>query len=199
MTHQLPDGITHRPATKDDAERVAALWNDRSEATRGECPSTPERVLKNWDHPKFDLSTDSLLVHAPDGALIGYAHVRDVKEPPVDVFAGYSVRPDYDTAEWLWDDCAPKDPARWAKPGLWPDGVDGGGGPARHPEGAFGRAHRARRGHVGTGRDGTARTRTARLRIQPGIPSDACNLHNATGCAALAKRIRRPECRARRR
>ena len=104
MTYQLPDGFTSRPARTDDAPCVAALWNNRSEATRGERFSTPERVLKNWDHPKFDLSTDSRLVFAPDGALIGYAHVRDVKDPPVDVFAGYSVHPDYDKAEWLWDD-----------------------------------------------------------------------------------------------
>jgi len=103
MTEHLPDGFTARPATTDDAERVASLWNDRSEVTRGERPSTPERVLKTWDHPKFDLSTDSLLVFAPDGVLIGYAHVRDVKEPPVDVFAGYSVHPDQDKADWLWD------------------------------------------------------------------------------------------------
>jgi len=60
-------------------------------------------VLKNWDHSKFDLSTDSRLVFAPDGALVGYAHVRDVKDPPVDVFASYSVHPDHDAADWLWD------------------------------------------------------------------------------------------------
>lgn len=103
MSHQLPNGFTARPATPDDAERVATLWNDRSEATRGERPSTPERVLKTWDHPKFDLSTDSRLVFAPDGALVGYAHVRDVKDPPVDVFAGYSVHPDHNDVCWLWD------------------------------------------------------------------------------------------------
>jgi mycothiol synthase len=103
MSHQLPDGFTARPATTDDAGRIASLWNDRSEVTRGERPSTPARLLKTWDHPKFDLSTDSLLVFAPDGALIGYAHVRDVKEPPVDVFAGYSVHPDHDEDDWLWD------------------------------------------------------------------------------------------------
>ena len=104
MTDHLPDGFTSRSATTDDAERVAALWNDRMEATRGERPSTPERVLRNWDHPQFDLSTDSRLVFAPDGALIGYAHVRDVKDPPVDVFAGYSVHPDHHASAWLWDD-----------------------------------------------------------------------------------------------
>jgi len=103
MNHHLPDGFTCRPATTDDAERVAALWNDRSDATRNERPSTPERVRKNWSHPKFDLAADSRLVFASDGALIGYAHVRDVKDPPVDVFAGYSVHPDHDGSDWLWD------------------------------------------------------------------------------------------------
>ncbi len=103
MNYPLPDGITCRPATTADAERVAALWNDRSEATRGERPSTPKRVLRLWNHPKFDLSTDSLLVFAPDGALIGYAHVRDVKDPPVDIFSGCSVHPNHDGSDWLWN------------------------------------------------------------------------------------------------
>ena len=103
MTEHFPDGFTHRPATRTDAECVAALWNDRSESNRGDRPSTPERVLKTWDHPKFDLSTDSRLVFAASGTLIGYAHVRDVKDPPVDVFSGYSVHPDYNNARWLWD------------------------------------------------------------------------------------------------
>jgi len=104
MTYQLPDGYTTRHATTEDAEQVAALWNRRSEVTRGERPSTPERVLINWNHPKFTLSTDSRLVFAPDGELIGYAHIRDVKDPPVDVFSGYSVHPLYDGSDWLWDD-----------------------------------------------------------------------------------------------
>ena len=46
MTHRLPNGYTHRPATTEDADRVATLWNDRSEATRNERPSTPERIYQ---------------------------------------------------------------------------------------------------------------------------------------------------------
>lgn len=104
MTYQLPDGYTARPATTEDATQVAALWNERSAAARGERPSTPERVLKIWDHPKFNLSTDSRLIFSLEGELIGYAHIRDVKDPPVDVFSGYSVHPIYDGNDWLWDD-----------------------------------------------------------------------------------------------
>lgn len=104
MTYQLPVGYTTRPATTEDAERVAILWNKRSGATRGECPSTAERVLINWNHPRFALSTDSRLVFTPDGELIGYAHIRDIKNPPVDVFSGYCVHPDADNSDWLWDD-----------------------------------------------------------------------------------------------
>ena len=104
MTYQLPDGFMARPATTEDAEQVAVLWNKQSEVTRGGHPSTPERVLNNWNHPKFNLSTDSRLVFAPEGELIGYAHIRDIKDPPVDVFSGHSVHPDYDDRTWLRND-----------------------------------------------------------------------------------------------
>jgi len=103
MSYLLPDGYAVRPATTDDAERVADLVNDRSEyAGRGR-PATPERVLRNWDHPKFDPTTDTRLVLAPNGALIGFARIRDVKDPPVDVFGGFAVHPDFDEADWLWE------------------------------------------------------------------------------------------------
>jgi mycothiol synthase len=104
MTHSLPDGFTARSATLEDAQLVADLWNGRSEAVRGDRPSTPERVLQRWNHPKFDLATDSRLVFAPDGKLIGYAHIRDVKDPPVDVFSRSIVHPEHDDSTWLRDD-----------------------------------------------------------------------------------------------
>jgi len=108
MTKRFPEGTFHRPASSDDAALVAELWNACSEAIRGVRPSSPESVLKAWDHPKFDPATDSRLVFSNEddaaGSLIGYAHVRDVKDPPVDVFAWYFVHPDFDDANWLWDD-----------------------------------------------------------------------------------------------
>jgi len=104
MTHTLPDGFTARPATIGDAECVANLVNDQSESVGRGRPTTPERVRRNWDHPQFDLATDSRLVFAPDGALIGFARIRDVKDPPVDVFGGFVVHPGHNGTAWLWDD-----------------------------------------------------------------------------------------------
>ena len=104
MTLSLPNGFTSRPATLEDTACVAELWNDRFEATRGTRPSTADRVAGTWKHPKFSLLTDSRLIFSADDSLVGYAHVRDVKDPPVDVFGGYCVHPDYDDTGWLWDD-----------------------------------------------------------------------------------------------
>jgi len=104
MTYRLPDGFTARPATTDDAGCIANLVNDRSKYAGGGRPATPERVLRNWDHPKFDPATDTRLLFAPDGALIGFARIRDVKDPPVDVFGGFAVHPNHNGTVWLWDD-----------------------------------------------------------------------------------------------
>jgi len=104
MKTASPDRIVTRPATPKDAERVSVLINDRIAALRGRRPETAERVRHRWSHPRFDPSTDSRLVFAPDGTLIGYAHIRDVKDPPVDVFGGFAVHPAHDRASWLWDD-----------------------------------------------------------------------------------------------
>jgi len=104
MTHSLPDGYTARSATTEDAACVAQFVNDQSEhAGRGR-PATPETVLRNWDHPRFDPSTDTRLVYAPDGTLIGFARIRDIKDPPLDVFGGFVVHPDHTETAWLWDE-----------------------------------------------------------------------------------------------
>jgi mycothiol synthase len=104
MTIRLPKGYTHRPATTDDADQATFLYNERAESILGRRANTSEQTLRMWEHPKFDLSTDSRLVFAPDGKLIGYAQVRDVKDPPVDVFGMQCIHPAFDDAEWLWND-----------------------------------------------------------------------------------------------
>jgi len=104
MNQLLSDGYTARPATIEDAVSVANLVNLHSNRSGGGRSVTSKSVLQNWHHPKFDPATDSRLVFAPDGSLIGFARIRDMKDPPVDVFGGFVVHPDYSGAAWLWDD-----------------------------------------------------------------------------------------------
>lgn len=103
MNWQLPDGYTARPATQEDANIVCELWNTRSCWARNTQPHSKAAVRKRWDGPRFNLETDSLLVFDPNSNLVGYAHIRDVKDPPVDVFSGYNVHPEYDKQTWLWE------------------------------------------------------------------------------------------------
>ena len=103
MIIRLPKGYTHRPATTDDADQATSLYNDRAEHILGKRPNKSEQTLRMWEHPKFDLSTDSRLVFTPEGQLIGYAQIRDVKDPPVDVYGWQRIHPSFDDAKWLWD------------------------------------------------------------------------------------------------
>ncbi len=103
MTQRIPEGFTVRPATMGDSSRIAALWNARSEWARSTAPFTAATIEMRWAHPKFNLSTDSLLILDSTSTVVGYAHIRDVKDPPVDVYCGYSVHPAVDDAAWIWD------------------------------------------------------------------------------------------------
>jgi mycothiol synthase len=102
MKQAFPEKYTSRPATLQDAGLVSNLWNERSKWARATTPYRAIDVEKRWQHPRFNLATDSLLIFDPASTLVGYAHLRDVKDPPVDVFSGYSVHPDHDTELWLW-------------------------------------------------------------------------------------------------
>ncbi|MCK5247078.1 hypothetical protein KAR02_09280, partial [Candidatus Bipolaricaulota bacterium] len=103
MNLQLPNGYTARPAQREDALRVCGLWNARSLWAQygGEHSETTQ--LKNWDDPRFNLETDSLVVFDSQSTLVGYAHIRDVKEPPVDVFCTTGIHPSHDDQTWLWE------------------------------------------------------------------------------------------------
>ena len=101
--HELRSGsLTLRPATRRDDDAVSRLWNARSQALRGQEPYDAAAVRERWEGPSFSLETDTLLVFDEGDSLVGYAHVRDVKNPPVDVFCGFCVHPAHDDDEGLW-------------------------------------------------------------------------------------------------
>lgn len=76
---QLPAGHAVRPATldPDDLEAVLALWVDVDVAALGFPDTNAEDVHAALSDPRLVLATDSWLVSAPDGRLVGYATVVD--------------------------------------------------------------------------------------------------------------------------
>ncbi len=81
-----------RPARLCDAAAVANLWTRRAAARGQPATYTAEDVEHRWSTPGFSTETDTQL--AWDGStLIGYSHLRDVKEPHVDLFVTLNLDP----------------------------------------------------------------------------------------------------------
>lgn len=99
MLTYLPKGFTARPLTLDDVQDVVALLNVCDMQLVGKEEHNVERLLVGWQEPGFDPATDGCVVVAPDGtpdgALVGYAYVRDTTEPHVQIWSGGQVYPAY--------------------------------------------------------------------------------------------------------
>ncbi len=66
-----------RPAMMDDAEAVVALLNACAIEDTGKPQFRVDELDTDWQRPGFSLETDTLLVLAPDGELVGYAVAWD--------------------------------------------------------------------------------------------------------------------------
>ncbi len=84
MTIQLPAGFTARPATPDDVQSVVDLMNAVTQAEMGLRNFTLDSVQRLWQDGEFHLDTDTWLVTAPDGRVVGFADF--VEETPPDPY-----------------------------------------------------------------------------------------------------------------
>jgi ribosomal protein S18 acetylase RimI-like enzyme len=90
----LPDGFTMRPATLDDLEAAVDLLNACAIDLVGHPQVDASQIRSDWESPTFNLETDTVVLHAPDGRLAGHAAVWD-REPHVSIFVSADVHPDY--------------------------------------------------------------------------------------------------------
>ena len=74
---------------------VVALLNLCDMQLVGKEEHNAERLLVGWQEPGFDPTTDGCVVFAPDDTLIGYAYVRDLTEPHVQIWSWGQVHPTY--------------------------------------------------------------------------------------------------------
>ena len=94
MSTTLPTHFTMRPAKMDDVEAVTALLNACAIEQIGEAQVEACEIRNRWQSPQFNLETDSQVVVAPDGKLVGHGGVWDV-QPHVRIYGGGHVHPNY--------------------------------------------------------------------------------------------------------
>ena len=83
-----------RPAGMDDLDAVVALFNACSVAQVGQAVIEETELEADWKMPAFGMQTDTQVVLAPDGKVVGYAAVWD-GAPHVRVSAQVRVHPRY--------------------------------------------------------------------------------------------------------
>lgn len=75
MMMKLPEGLSLRPAARDDAEACAALFNACAVQEGGAPDTETEELAREWDSPSFNLETDARVVVTPAGWVVAYAEV----------------------------------------------------------------------------------------------------------------------------
>ena len=93
-TLSLSDNFDIRPATLDDVEAVVDLVNVCSIEQTGKPRTEAHEIRNDWSAPTFNMETDTLVVLAPDGSLVGRTALWDA-EPHVRVYVAGDVHPEY--------------------------------------------------------------------------------------------------------
>jgi mycothiol synthase len=95
--HTLPEGYTTRSATMEDIEKVVAMFNRCAGKLVGvDNKFTLNQYQNVWQTPGFNLETDTLLVIAPDGSIVGYYELFDITEPHVTLRPWGRVHPEHE-------------------------------------------------------------------------------------------------------
>ncbi len=90
----LPEGLVARPMRREDVEKAVEMFNACTQRLIGVSMENVEEDLAMWSQLGFDMETDTLVVFAPGGQLVGYAELWDVAEPHVRPFGWARTHPD---------------------------------------------------------------------------------------------------------
>ena len=104
MTTTLPDGFTARTSSLDEIPVAVEFFNAHSMHYLGIENQQESSTRAEWTIPKYNPATDSRMVYAPTGELVGYIEAWTIDNPPVQSWVWYRVHPDYEgigIGEWL--------------------------------------------------------------------------------------------------
>lgn len=95
MTNKLPSGYHARPARMEDLEATVCMFNADALHQIGIEKFRVQDTGGEWRTPGFNLETDTRVVLAPDGQIVGYYEVWDILQPHVTVNCWGRVHPDH--------------------------------------------------------------------------------------------------------
>ncbi len=108
-------GRTFRPATFEDIEAAAELFNARSRFFYGEDQIEAEKMLGWWKASQLNLKTDTWSCWDEQGKMIGWAEVENPGSPHVQIECGVILHPIAMTDAALWDELIQWSEARCRK------------------------------------------------------------------------------------
>ena len=88
-------GYQTRPANFEDLPEAVEMFNAAERELHGKDTFTLERYEQEWRIPGLNLETDTRVIFAPNGALVGLVEVWDVLNPPVHPWLWARVGPGY--------------------------------------------------------------------------------------------------------
>jgi mycothiol synthase len=94
MENILPKGYTSRPACEDDVEAAVEMFNTDAKRLLGVEIFILNEVANEWRTPGFNQETDSRIVISPEGQVVGYCDVWDMK-PHISIDCMGRVHPDH--------------------------------------------------------------------------------------------------------
>lgn len=95
MIMKLDNNFVVRPATLDDVEASVAMFNAVSQRIIGTDEFSVDEYRSEWQIPGLNLETDTRLVIAPDGQVVGCYEVWDLNDPPVRIGTWGRTHPDF--------------------------------------------------------------------------------------------------------
>lgn len=94
MENLLPKGFVYRPGRKEDVEAAVEMFNIDAKQLVGVEKFILQEVANEWSTPGFNQETDSRIVISPEGKVVGYCDVWDMK-PHISIDCWGRVHPEY--------------------------------------------------------------------------------------------------------
>lgn len=92
----LPSGFVVRPGQLNDLDRAMTLFIETAQHAWGYREFEAEDLQAEWEDPHFSLTDSTRAVFAPNGSMVGWVEVWDVRQPAINPWIWGRTHPNYE-------------------------------------------------------------------------------------------------------